>query len=294
MLGLSLAIHDVDYRKSAKKSVFKNDNRPMFKNNTIYNVGPEAGNPAPSAWDISHNLLYGNNSTMSDSAKIIEKPDFSNPGNADAGRESAAAAYSLDAESPAINTGTEIPSDGGEDYSGNEIPYRDTPVDRGALEYQRNRGQTQPQHVKRSVDNVEDWGVIHSRSDNWRFDSTDRSDFMDDVSRATRTSKTAEYVTYKLSGMTDFTAEVFYWRSTSPDAINIYASTGGNSWRQIDLTTIFETVTVNDWRGAVFSPASGLPPGTNYIKIEFSGTGRSWDKQLSTVTLSKKSKEGGD
>lgn len=291
MLGLSLAIHDVDYRKSTKKTVFRNDKRPIFKNNIIYNIGSEAGNPAPGVWDISHNLLYGNNSTMSDPAKIIEKPDFSNPGKADAGRGSAATAYSLEAESPAINTGAEIPSNGGEDYSGSGIPYRGTSVDRGALEHQGNRGQTQPQYVKRSVDNLEDWSIIHSRSDNWQFDSTNRSDFMDDVSRATRTSETAGYITYKLSDMTDFTAEVFYWQSTSPDTINFYASTGGNSWRQIDVTTIFETVWVNDWRGVVFSSAGGLPTGTNYVKIEFSGSGRSWDKQLSTVILNKKSKE---
>lgn len=291
VLGLSVAIHDVDYRESGKKTVFRNDDRPMFKNNIISNTGPEAGNPAPSAWNISHNLLYGNNSTMSDPAKIIERPDFSNPGEANAGRESAATAYSLETNSPAINTGTEIPNDGSKDYRGNAVPYEDTSVDRGAIEHQENRGQTRPQYVKRSVDNVTDWSVIHSRSDNWKFDSTDRSDVMDDASRATRTSDTTEYVTYKLSGMTDVTAAVFYWQSTSPDAISFYASPDGTSWRQVDTTVIVETAEVNGWRGAVFSSTDSLPTGTNHVKIVFSGTGRSWDKQLSTVTLSKKTKE---
>ncbi len=99
----------------------------LFDYNVFYGYHP-AGEP-------------GNPGEPNDAHKIVDSPPGSllpqlmvNPGSGGTGRDSVDG-YKLCAGSPAIDSGMEVPNNGGQDYWGNPVPTNSV-TDRGAHEYQ--------------------------------------------------------------------------------------------------------------------------------------------------------------
>ncbi len=119
----------VDERRDAVKTYY-------FYNNIIYNASPTAtyqwfdGNRT-----FDYNIFYGYHPAdePSDPHKLTSDPMLINPGSGSIGLDTVAG-YKLQDGSPAIDSGMEVPGNGGQDYWGNPVPYNGT-TDRGAHEY---------------------------------------------------------------------------------------------------------------------------------------------------------------
>ncbi len=111
-----------------------------FVNNIFYNESPAAvyefGESRNNLYE--HNLFFGvrPESEPRDAHKITGDPLFVKVRGADRGRESAIAAYSLRAGSPAIGAGITLPHHPKHDFAGNPVVMRDGGrVDVGAIGY---------------------------------------------------------------------------------------------------------------------------------------------------------------
>lgn len=111
--------------------------RATLKNNIFYNAGSRKNPSWGRNYSYDNNLYYGFNTTPTDNNKILSDPLFVDGGNGETGVEGNSAidtlaGYSLQDNSPAVNVGVEITSNGGRDYLGNSLG--NTTTDLGAIE----------------------------------------------------------------------------------------------------------------------------------------------------------------
>jgi hypothetical protein len=113
-----------------------NNHTYNFFNNIIYNLS-SASNGADYAFgsgtgiqtrSISNNLFYGNHHSTepADPFKLITNPNFVNPGSGSVGINTLNG-YQIYTNSPAINSGKLISSNGGYDYFGNVVSSSSVP-----------------------------------------------------------------------------------------------------------------------------------------------------------------------
>jgi len=86
------------------------------------------------------NVYFGNVKAPDDARAMTSNPEFVGAGTATAGLDSTNG-YRLRASSPALNSGKEIPSNGGRDFAGNVVPSCGG-IDRGAFESTQCTNQT--------------------------------------------------------------------------------------------------------------------------------------------------------
>jgi chitodextrinase len=133
----TLNVYNNDFYRSLSQNtpltnVSSSTNNVYYTNNIFYNMANSTYSTSSHAI-YSNNLFYGNHSSQpNDPNKIVTDPKFVNPGGALS--RATADAYKLQFGSPAIDSGTNIVSNGGQDFFGNTL-YNELP-DRGAYEYQ--------------------------------------------------------------------------------------------------------------------------------------------------------------
>lgn len=103
-----------------------------FKNNIVYNQGSGTYIVPGVLGVFDSNTFYGNHPSgePADPNKLITNPLFVNPGNGHNGINTVNG-YRLSMGSPALNSGTVIPDNGGKDYYGNMVSSTSLP-NRGA------------------------------------------------------------------------------------------------------------------------------------------------------------------
>ena len=120
----------IDERRDADKTYY-------FYNNIIYNLSPTASyNWRNAKRTFANNVFYGYHpdSEPNDPTKITDDPMFADPGSGRLGIETLDG-YRLKAGSPCIDSGMDIPDNGGLDFWGNTVPNIGGSTDRGAHEY---------------------------------------------------------------------------------------------------------------------------------------------------------------
>jgi len=85
-------------------------------------------------------VYFGNVKAPDDARAMTSNPEFVGAGTATAGLDSTNG-YRLRASSPALNSGKEIPSNGGRDFAGKVVPSSGG-IDRGAFESTQCTNQT--------------------------------------------------------------------------------------------------------------------------------------------------------
>lgn len=139
------------------------------------------------------------------------------------------------------------------------------------------------------TDTLSDWSKTYSRTGNWMLDSGSFENFEGDTSRARRTKATTESIVYAAPGdggnISSFEAKLFYFRSNSA-VMNFYTYVDGQLWTKLDVTFTGAVPTGGYWSRMYCQPSNGIPTGTKFLKIEFSGGGLyPWDKQLAEITI---------
>lgn len=120
----------IDERRNADKTYY-------FYNNIIYNLSPTATyNWRNAKRTFSHNVFFGfhPDSEPDDPNKIVQDPKFVNPDTGGLGIDTLDG-YKLQSDSPCIDSGKNVPENGGRDYWGNPVPDISGIVDRGIHEY---------------------------------------------------------------------------------------------------------------------------------------------------------------
>lgn len=112
------------------------DRTYYFYNNIIYNESPTASYRFRKAnRTFDYNVFYGKHpkNEPDDPHKLTSDPMLVAPGTGKIGLKTVDG-YKLQPGSPCIDSGMEIPNNGGQDYWGNSVPYNGK-TDRGAHEY---------------------------------------------------------------------------------------------------------------------------------------------------------------
>ena len=131
-VGTNVSPRIIDERRNGAKTYY-------FYNNIFYNLSPTA----TYQWfngvrTLDYNVFYGQHPAgePSDPHKLISDPKLTAPGSGGTGWN-AVDGYKLQADSPCIDSGKVIASNGGRDYWGDTVPSNGVP-DRGADEYSIN------------------------------------------------------------------------------------------------------------------------------------------------------------
>ena len=143
------------------------------------------------------------------------------------------------------------------------------------------------------ADELADWSKVDSHTANWVFDGSGSANFGDDGTRLVPTADTQESIVYHLHGIKAFSATIHRFADAT-SVIKFYGSTDGNVW--YELTASHDTpVSTGDaaWSGASYTPDAAIPADTNYLKLEVSGDGVTWQTQLGSVTVSNRAASAG-
>ena len=138
--------------------------------------------------------------------------------------------------------------------------------------------------VWRLEDELADWSKIYSRSDDWMIERNNPYNAFDhDLTRARRTSKSLQNIVYRLDSMTDFEAVIYYHMAL--EGLSFETSTDGEHWTALDYRYDPPTLTGGFWERIVVKPEKKLEEGTQFLRINFDGGGKAWDKHLTKIHI---------
>lgn len=123
-----------------------------------------------------------------------------------------------------------------------------------------------PQHgTVLLVDNLSDWSLASSHSDNLDFDTADGN-----IGCVKRLSDTEETFSYNVPGAQRFAINVYY-TGDFHGQFSVDASPDNTTWSDVPLAN---TTPVETSKGfaSVFAPANKLPENTNYIRFHLLGS----------------------
>jgi len=143
------------------------------------------------------------------------------------------------------------------------------------------------------TDELNDWSIADSHSSGLQFD-TQNAEALGDPSRVMRKdarTEPAEYVVYRMNGMTGASVNGLFASGAEPISDFVfYVSPNGTDWTKLLKQAAVEDkpITSVDWTDRKYT-LNELPSGTNYLKIEFPAVaGAFWNPQLSRVELTAK------
>lgn len=123
------------------------------------------------------------------------------------------------------------------------------------------------------------------RTANWTVDSSGAGAFGGDDTRLMPTAASQESIVYFMEGLKHFSVRVHYF-ADSTASLTFYGSADGEAWTVIPA--VHDTPVSSEdaaWKGVNYSPASAIPDGMDYFKIEIGGDEVTWRMQLGSVTL---------
>jgi enterochelin esterase-like enzyme len=136
------------------------------------------------------------------------------------------------------------------------------------------------------TDSANDWSVSYSHSTNMTIDTTNPDYFNGDSSRFTRSSTAAGEVVYSMESLSQFMAKVYSFGAAEVNKVKFYFSADGTSWEPVGTNRSNPQPTLYGWNLIEYRPASTLPSGTKYLKVEFTDSTDGWATQLGEITLS--------
>jgi hypothetical protein len=135
------------------------------------------------------------------------------------------------------------------------------------------------------VDNLNDWSLAYSHTDNLHFDTGNPDSFNGDTSRAFRwqlITTPRDEIVWHVPGMKTVTALTYFWPNEPISHFSFFIADDTFSWTQVSPTT---TVGTGDWIPVTYT-IQGLWNAT-YVKIRWKNpSGQSWSPQLSQITIS--------
>lgn len=133
-------------------------------------------------------------------------------------------------------------------------------------------------------DDLNDWSKVFSVSPHWMIETgNDYGRYDEDNSCARRTINEPQSLIYKYQNITDFLATIYLCDDTS--GISFYTSKDNVTWQPLSIKNTLPIATAKDWQRAEFSPANGVPQGTNYLKVVFEGGASEWNKHLANMKI---------
>jgi len=136
-----------------------------------------------------------------------------------------------------------------------------------------------------SVDNLNDWSQVNSKSAGWTLDTSNPAYMNGDTSRATRTADTTQYLVYSYPNITKFSAKVYTWNGPVSAASFFISTDNGVTYSALSVTPGSKTISTSPWGYYTIKNASPLPAGVTNLKVQFSTSGNSWDPQLSQISI---------
>lgn len=140
------------------------------------------------------------------------------------------------------------------------------------------------QKVWSITDELNDWKYIYSATPDWMLEGNDPyGGFEADPSRARRTAKSAQSLTYCFQNIRDFEAKIYFYKQLV--GLKLYSSLDGESWTPVGYEASRPKITGGYWEKTTIRPQGVLPAGTNYLKIEFDLGDQEWDKHLAKISF---------
>ena len=130
---------------------------------------------------------------------------------------------------------------------------------------------------------MQDWSKTDTHSNGWAFETIHPDLFEGAPSHLKRVSDTPESLVYHLDRLTDFEAKVYFTGALSTK-VRFYTSSDGGQWTPLAVQNEAPVPTGWTFLRTRFRPVE-LPPGTNYLKIEFASDASVFSPQLGQVRL---------
>ncbi|NMM53705.1 glycoside hydrolase family 30 protein [Paenibacillus aquistagni] len=141
---------------------------------------------------------------------------------------------------------------------------------------------SQPAETLTLTDNLNDWSLTHAHTSGLAMDSSNTGYFDGDSSRVKRTEGTTQSFVYQLPNISNFTATLYQFSVW--DGVAFYASQDNQNWTQIAHVSTPGVYTGSKWYRKQYTPQAAFPAGTQYLKVELSGSD-SWEKQVSKMVI---------
>jgi WD40 repeat protein len=111
-----------------------------------------------------------------------------------------------------------------------------------------------------------------------------RPEFSDNTTaRLKRVADTPESVTYHVTDLKDFTARI-YFAGDFGEKVRVFGSSDNQNWSPVAFTHDEPVTNSPNWFRTILRP-TGLPAGTNYLKIELANDPAIYSPELSEVRL---------
>lgn len=134
------------------------------------------------------------------------------------------------------------------------------------------------------TDTLDSMNLLYSHTDGWMIETGNENGRYDNsLNCLRRTELSAQNVVYKFDELHDFRATIHFCDDTT--GIAFYISPDGEGYTPLETTGTKPVATTKDWHRVQFSPASGIPAGSRYLMIEFSGGENCWNKHLSEISF---------
>lgn len=135
-----------------------------------------------------------------------------------------------------------------------------------------------------ATDDLNDWSKVYSLSPHWMIETgNDYGRYDEDSSCARRTVNANQSLIYRYHNISNFLATIYFCDNT--EGIKFYTSTDNVTWMPLDVKNTVPVATTKDWHRVEYSPSNGMPQGTNYLKLEFSGGANEWNKHLAKMNI---------
>ncbi|WP_237391625.1 glycoside hydrolase family 30 protein [Paenibacillus dendrobii] len=152
---------------------------------------------------------------------------------------------------------------------------------KSVVTYVGENGSSAPQ-VTTLTDDLNDWSKTSSHTSGLAMDSTNSIYFNGDTSRVKRTDGTTQSFVYHIPNMTQFKADLYHFSVW--DGVAFYTSNDNQNWTPVVHTSTQGSYTGSKWYKKTYTPVQLLPAGTQYLKVELSGSD-SWEKQVSKMVI---------
>lgn len=119
------------------------------------------------------------------------------------------------------------------------------------------------------IDEYENWDKTFFHSSGLKLVSGKTNFTEDDLNRVTVQSNSKETIIYHTKDIKKFKFKLFYHKHISLEDIKCYYSSDNKSYHSIETELSQTWNTYEDWHRIFIATISELPPGTNYLKIEF-------------------------
>ncbi|WP_309119131.1 PA14 domain-containing protein [Paenibacillus sp.] len=134
------------------------------------------------------------------------------------------------------------------------------------------------------IDNFDDYGRLHAKSDNLTLDGSQPEQFLGDASRLAQTTKTNETIVYKTTGdIEHIMADAFFYTGDVIGEFQFFVSNDGQTFTQVTpLKNPFKNFV---WRKMQYE-LHDVPEGSRYLKIRFPTDAQQvWTPQLGRVLI---------